>query len=376
MRLLVCASEYYPYGSGIANVAYNIVEKLKVRNLECTVCSPNGPDIRIKSKVGYGRLSLLQYWHKMGHYLKEKSDLYDILWLHNPLFLTKIPFDKQLITMHITSHGVYQRVKQSQNYSLNLKLYKRLNSSIEKYSLEKMKLNETRFTAVSRQVCEELDSLSIPKKNISYIPNGVDTDLFKPISNDKKLELRKKFGIPEQNLILLSTGNLNVVKNPLKLIEIYADIEKKEKNITLVMAGKGSLERASKELAIKLGIKSIVFLGHINYKNIHNLYACSDAYIMTSAYEGLPLTLLEALSSGLPCIVSNVSSISSMVTESNSGLTINTSNKGESVDKIISFLEEDISELGKNGREYAVNKLDWNIISERYLQEFKKIYYR
>lgn len=49
MKLLVCATEYHPYGTGIANVVYNVVERLKELGVECTVCSPTGPDIKLGS---------------------------------------------------------------------------------------------------------------------------------------------------------------------------------------------------------------------------------------------------------------------------------------------------------------------------------------
>ena len=59
MKILICTSEYYPQGSGIANVAYNVVEKLKKKGITCEVCSPVGPDIKLGSEIKYGRLSLL-----------------------------------------------------------------------------------------------------------------------------------------------------------------------------------------------------------------------------------------------------------------------------------------------------------------------------
>ena len=47
MRVLICATEYYPNGSGIANVAFNVVRELESMGVECTVCSPTGPDIKL-----------------------------------------------------------------------------------------------------------------------------------------------------------------------------------------------------------------------------------------------------------------------------------------------------------------------------------------
>ena len=93
MKVLVCSTEYPPYTSGIGNVAYNIVEQLKKIEVDCTVCSPYGPDINI----GNGKLTeksgipgLLIFWNKVSKYCKKNP--YDILWLHNPLLLRNLSF--------------------------------------------------------------------------------------------------------------------------------------------------------------------------------------------------------------------------------------------------------------------------------------------
>lgn len=372
MNLLVCVSEYYPYGSGIANVAYNVVEQLKERGVDCTICSPTGPDIKLKSLKGYGRLNLVYYWHKVYKYFKKGADDYDVVWLHNPLFIKSNPFQKSLITMHITSFGVYKRTQQP-NYPILRKNYKNLAAHIERFCLSRLDLKNTNFTAVSLQVYDELRDLGIVDKKISYIPNGVDTKLFKPVSLEKKEKLREGFGIPKDSLILLSTGNLTIAKNPLKLIEIYSLIENKYKDVSMVIAGSGGLENKVRKLSEKKGIRNIIFLGHVNYEKMHNLYACSDVYIMTSLYEGLPLTLLEAMSSGLPCIVSDVTSISSMVNDAKAGISVTFDDETENAERIINFLNEDLFDYGKNAREYAVRNLDWSKIAKRYIVEFQKI---
>ena len=74
MKLLICASEYYPYGSGIANVAYNMVEQLKKMEIECTVCSPTG-DIKLGSSriiERFGIIGLLYYWHQVSRYFNKQ----------------------------------------------------------------------------------------------------------------------------------------------------------------------------------------------------------------------------------------------------------------------------------------------------------------
>ena len=364
MRLLICASEYYPYGSGIANVAYNVVEQLKKVGVNCTVCSPTGPDIKLGSSKlieKSGILCLLYYWHQVSKYFKGKENEFDVAWLHNPLFLKNNPFQISLITVHTTHYGkMIQRVSPQ--------IYYKISSKIEGQCLRKTN-KKARFTAVSRQVCNELEEIGINKERITYIPNGVNTKLFKP-SNDKK-SLRKKFAIPEDDLIILSFGRLTEAKQPFKLIEVFSVIEKEIKDTTLVIAGKGGLFEKTKELVRQKKLKNVRFLGYVDEKDKPDLYACSDYYIMTSKYEGQPLTLLEAMSLGLSCIVSNIPNLR-IIEDANCGIIVDFDDVGKAATEIIGYLGRNNLEHSKNAWEYAVNNLDWKIIARRYLEEFER----
>jgi glycosyltransferase involved in cell wall biosynthesis len=100
-------------------------------------------------------------------------------------------------------------------------------------------------------------------------------------------------------------------------------------------------------------------------------YACSDYYIMTSKYEGQPLTLLEAMSSGLLLSLSDIPNLE-IVEDANCGIIVDFSNIKRAKEEIISYLEEDNSNHSKNVREYALKNLDGGIIAGRYLDEFEK----
>ncbi|KAF5431955.1 Glycosyltransferase involved in cell wall bisynthesis [Candidatus Methanophagaceae archaeon] len=365
MKILICASEYYPYGSGIANVAYNVVEQLKKMGVDCTVCSPTGPEIKLGSSKlieKTGIIGLLYYWHRVFKYFKGQENDFDVVWHHNPLFLKRNPFQRSIITIHTTYYG---KVIQE----LNPKMYNKVASAIERYCLNKIN-EKARFTAVSPQVCKELDEIGVSKQRMIYIPNGADTKLFKP--SDKKKSIRKKFGIPEDDLIFLSLGRLSKAKQPFKLIKVFSVIEKVMDDVTLVITGKGELSEKTKEFSRQKNWKNIIFLGYVDERDKPPLYACSDYYIITSKYEGQPLTLMEAMSSGLPCIVSDIPNLR-VVDAANCGIIVNFDDIGKAAADIIGYLYKDKSENSKNAREYAVNNLDWQIIAGRYLEEFEKI---
>lgn len=367
MRLLICATEYYPYGSGIANVAYNVVEHLKEQGVECIVCSPTGPDIKLgnpKLIEKTGILGMLHYWRQVSQHLKRNN--YDALWLHNPFITSGGKLKNCLVTMHSTYYG--ESLHQV-GTTLLLRTYRRSVSRLERHCLVRMN-EDALFTGVGKPVCEELKTIGIERERITYIPNGVDVEKFHP-SPHKRL-LRKKVGISEKDIVLLSVGRLTQHKRPDIMIEVFSHLEKEVSNITLCIAGRGELLNEMKDLATKKGLHKVLFLGHVDNQYLPDLYACSDYYIMTSKYEGLPLTLLEAMASGLPCIVSDIPNLE-IVKDADCGIAVNFDKMDEAQKQINSYLSEEHMNHEENARSYAEKTLDWSIIAEKYLELFGKI---
>lgn len=365
MKLLVCTSEYYPYGSGIANVAYNVVEQLKKVGVECTVCSPTGPDIKLKSLQGYGRIDLLSFWYKVGKYFRNKADDYDVVWLHYPLFLGNIPFKKCLITVHSTAYGFMIE-------NVSPKFYYYFSYILEKFCLNRFGRN-TLFTGVSSKTCSELKIILAHDQPITRILNGVDTTVFKPI-DDKGLN-RKKFGIPSHSKVILSVGRLIDHKMPFLMLDTFNEIQKRVSDkYILVIAGKGKLFEPLKEYVAENSIKNVLFLGYVLDEDLPQLYACSDYFIITSKYEGGEpvLTVAEAIASGLPCLVSNIPNFK-IIENANCGIVVDFSDIQLASERIANYLLNDNSVHSFNSRNYAVENLDWNFLGKKYLEELHKL---
>ena len=376
MKLLVCTQEYPPrYSSGIGNVVYNVTERLRAMDIDCTICSPTGPDIKLGSSrliMMTGILGLLYYWYRVSRYFKERADEYDVVWLNNPFFLGSNPFKKSLITIHGTYYGMSARRIYSWYYHL---LYK-ISSRFEKHSWNKVSLSNAKFTAVSNQVATELEERGIDRKRITYIPNGVNIERFKP-ANDKK-RLRKKFNLPEDDIIVLSLGRLTEQKEPYRLIRAFSQVEKEnndKKEVTVVIAGVGELLSGAERLAQQQGLTNVRFLGYVDHEqDAPDLYAGSDYFAVSSKYEGGEpiLTLAEAMASGLPCIVSNIPHFK-MIEDSNSGIIVDFTNPKKASEKITEYLRRDNSSHSRNARQYAIDNVSWETITERYLEKFKKL---
>ena len=365
MRLLICTTEYYPHGSGIANVAYNVVMQLEKNGVECIICSPTGPDIKLGNQTlikKTGIIGMLHYWYQVSRYFNNCD--YDAVWLHNPYFIKRPSFKHSLVTIHTTYLGSSASKIGGPFY----RLYKSFVSKLEHYCLMRA-TPSTHFTGVSEKVCEEIKKIGV-NGNVVYIPNGVDTKRFRPTV--KKKELRKKFGISEDHTVLLSVGRLTPQKRPYLLMEVFSQLEKNHSDLILCVAGRGELYDEVKAFAEKHGLNNIIFLGRVDDSDLPDLYACSDYYIMTSRYEGFPLTLLEAMASGLPCIVSDIPNLK-IVDEANAGFIINFDNVQVAVSNILTFLEREHPDQAENAVHYARSHLDWEIIADEYLEEFRKV---
>lgn len=140
-------------------------------------------------------------------------------------------------------------------------------------------------------------------KNIPYkvIKNGIDTLKF---SYDKMV--RKKMRAEyhcENDFVLLHVGRFFEQKNHKLLIDIFYHIAERKKNSVLFLIGVGPLKEKIKKQVKSLGIEEkVCFLGAKD--NVNEWMQMADVFLLPSLYEGLPLVLVEAQTSGIQCVTS------------------------------------------------------------------------
>jgi len=133
------------------------------------------------------------------------------------------------------------------------------------------------------------------REKIEVIPHGVDHKFFK-YSNDLRKKTRSKYNI--SNFTIITVGQLTKRKCHIDLINALSMLNKR---VTLILIGYGPQEKNILSLARKYGMK-ILFFRHVPRHELVCLYNSSDIYVHTSILEGFCLTVLEALSCGLPVI--------------------------------------------------------------------------
>ena len=135
---------------------------------------------------------------------------------------------------------------------------------------------------------------------VYYVPGvGVDLDKFGKATIDKESK-RRELGRPENTVLLLSVGELNYNKNHETAIRAIADM-----NVYYIIAGQGDLQQDLENLIDVQNLRDRVKL--LGFRSdVKELYEAADIFVFPSFREGLPLSVMEAMASGLPCVASKI----------------------------------------------------------------------
>lgn len=202
------------------------------------------------------------------------------------------------------------------------------------------------------------------KKEIKVVHNGVDLT---KININNRSKLRKQLNIPENETVFIYVGVMNERKDPFTILEGFCYLRKKTKNITLIMVGNGPLLDECME---KYNNNNIIFTGNIS--NPKDYFQISDYYISASHAEGFPTATLEALSLGLPLILSDIGPHVELLVESDReiGITFQKSNYKHMAEKVMEILKKDKETLKNNALNIIINKFN----SLKMTKEYEKIY--
>jgi glycosyltransferase involved in cell wall biosynthesis len=144
------------------------------------------------------------------------------------------------------------------------------------------------------------EMFGFPGSNACVIHNGVDVELYAPVTFERKRRLRDQLGLPEHRCIFISTGHLDPRKDPTVAIDgVLAGHD----DALMLLLGDGTL-RAELEDRYRASRARVKFVGRVT--NVHEYLQASDGFVSASLAEGLPNAVLEALACGLPCFLSDI----------------------------------------------------------------------
>ena len=293
-----------------------------------------------------------------------------------PSFAVPPNFGKTLVsTVHSTWKGEAEAIKGEP--------YSRLNSN-EKFMVsfnwflrffeEQMLERSDRLIAVSDFTRRELKQYyRVNQAKIRVIHNGVDVDKFKPASGKRKI--KEELGFNSDDLAILSVGRLYARKGLFTLIESMPDVVRRFPRAKFIISGKGQSNEMRKlvDHATRLGVNdNIVFTGYFPDSKLPKLYQAADVFAFSTFYENLPFAVLEALSSGLPVVTTNVGGIPEMIESGKNGFLVQPLNARELSDKILYLLEhpDAASEMAFQARKTILERFDWRLIVQKVLKVY------
>lgn len=212
------------------------------------------------------------------------------------------------------------------------------------YPIEKLCAHFTDVLITINHEDYALAQKKLKAKRVTYVPGvGIDLEKFGKGSVDKAAK-RQELGVPEDATVFLSVGELNANKNHETVMRAIADRE-----IYYLIAGRGELREHLQRTADALGMTDRVKL--LGFRSdIDELCAAADAFVFPSFREGLSVSVMEAMASGLPVVCSRIRGNTDLIDE-NGGVLFDPHSVEELKNAIRILTEQDGERLGAYNRE-------------------------
>lgn len=213
--------------------------------------------------------------------------------------------------------------------------------------------------AISDKIKRELiEDYSLPAKKITVIYDGIELNRF-------KLKIPENIDVTSRHSVAAVISRLDENKGLECFIHAIAEITKKIASIHFMIVGTGSIETKLKELTKKLNVSSsVTFMGF--RKDIPEILAGVDITIVPSPEEGMSMSALESMASGVPVVVTRGCGLVDIIENNRSGSIVEPDNIHELAEGVIRLLESDYQQAGKEARAIVEEKFALHRVVTRY----------
>ena len=197
-------------------------------------------------------------------------------------------------------------------------------------------------------------------KPVHVMARGVDTKLFTPEKRD--LQLRKKWGANNDDIVLLCVGRVAAEKNLTLAIRSFRVLQQHFSDIKMVIVGNGPLHKT-----LSRDNTDITFTGEIADNELAQHYASSDVFLFPSETETFGNVTLEAMASGLTVVAFDYAAAKTHIQHKHNGLVITPGNYDEFISTCLDIVKNRqlIKSIGSLAREYSYN-LGWHHIVRQF----------
>lgn len=216
----------------------------------------------------------------------------------------------------------------------------------------------------SPAMVRELEQFGIAYNKMSLWQRGIDLNLFTPKKRDSNY-VQAITGNEKPNILFAS--RLVWEKNVQTLIEIYQRLQRADLAHNLIIAGDGA---ATEEL--KKQMPKAFFLGKLEHEDLAKLYASSDVFVFTSTSETYGNVVIEAMASGLPCVIADGGGSADLVRHRHTGYKCVPKSAEDYLIHIKLLLSDpELHQVIQNAALAQVQELDWEKLTNRYFDDVK-----
>jgi glycosyltransferase involved in cell wall biosynthesis len=324
-------------------------------------------------------LDCLPNWPDIIHFHNLHGDYFDLRTL--PYFSQKVPavitlHDAWLLSGHCAHSFNCERWKTGCGNCPDLTLYPAVRRDATRYNWNRKasiyRKSHLYVVTPCRWLMDKVDRSMLSPASIikKVIPNGIRTDLFHPAD---KMASKKKLKIDQNSLVILfiaNGGRQNRYKDFATFDAVVTALRQSNtgKKIIINVLGMESSPEIDQNLEVK----------YCGYQKDPSTVACyyqsSDVYIHPANAETFPLTILEAMSCGVPVVASNVGGISEQITDGKTGYLVQPGNSLELTDKLELLLMNDElrDRMSENCREEVLKRFSLTFMIDQYLTFYQE----
>ena len=229
----------------------------------------------------------------------------------------------------------------------------------------------THVIAVSQSTRDYLvEHERMPPDRVTTIHNGIDLDEFHP-SPEQRAAARQRLALPPDAFIVAGIGRLSYQKNFSLFIDVAAAVLAQRPAAYFVIAGTGPEERQLRDRAARLGIdQRLRFLGYVG--DMPQLYPAVDALLLTSRYEGLPITILEAMATGTAIVSSKLDGVAEILRDGEDGALVAASDVDGFVRKLCELMDR--ADIASRRAAAALTKVQTGFSAQNVARAVEEVY--
>ena len=225
-------------------------------------------------------------------------------------------------------------------------------------------------TSVGSESIQDLrETFNYPKEKTAVIRRGIPFQEYDP--KQAGTNLRSELGLSKSDKIAIHIGNFSPEKNHSFLLKVFSDLKETHPDVKLVCVGSGiTFEKIKKEIKEKDLEQTVYLMGF--RKNIPELLAGSDCFVLSSLVEGVPGVILEAAVQKKPSVATNVGGVQEVIRHNETGFIIDNFDKDKFKEALIKLLEYETLRSRMGGTAYRLVLEEFN--PTRNARRFQELY--